>query len=112
MNRYLTILGVAIIVFGIAGGSVELSASYNEYQTRVRVSGNVTIGPLRVMDEVKWQFARIIGGAIIGGGVIAGSLLMGLGSICGTLEQIRERLAGEEVEISDVSAEAAAKAGN
>lgn len=112
MNRYLMILGVAVIVFSVAGGSLELSASYNEYQTRVRVSGNVTIGPLTVMDEVKWQFARIIGGAVIGGGLIAGSMLMGLGSICGTLEQIRDRLAGGAFEISDASAEVAAKAGN
>lgn len=111
MNRYLTILGVAIIVFSVAGGSVELSASYNEYQARVHVSGNVTTGPLTVMDEVKWEFARIIGGAIIAGGVIAGSALMGLGSICGTLEQIRDLLGSEVVEISNGSAEAA-KAGD
>lgn len=111
MSRYLTILGVAIIVFSVAGGCLELSASYNEYQTRVRVSGNVTIGPLTVMDEAKWQVARILGGAIIAGGVIAGSALLGLGSICGTLEQIRDLLGSEVVEISNGSTEAA-KAGD
>jgi hypothetical protein len=111
MSRYLTILGVAIIVFSVAGGSLELSASYNEYQTRVRVSGNVTIAPLTVMDEAKWQVARIVGGAIIAGGVIAGSALLGLGSICGTLEQIRDLLGSEVVEISNGSTEAA-KAGD
>lgn len=95
MNRYLTLLGVAIIVFSIAGGSIELSNSYNQYQSHFRVSGTPGTNPLTMLDEAQWQFARLVGGGIILGGLISGSMLMALGWIGRILEQLRDALAEE-----------------
>jgi len=90
MYRYLIVLGVATIVFSIAGGSIEIANSYNTYQSHLHLSGAAESNPLTVLDEAQWQLARLIGGAVIAGGVIAGSMLMGLAWIGKTGEEIRE----------------------
>jgi hypothetical protein len=92
MSRYLMLLGVVIIVFSVAGGSIEISSSYNDYQSRLHVSGVPGSNPLTVLDEARWQFARLIGGAVIAGGLISGSMLMGLAWIGSTIEQVRDAL--------------------
>lgn len=94
MNRYLMLLGVAIIVFSIAGGSLEIANSYNQYQSHVHVSGVADTNPMSVLDEVQWQFARLVGGGIIMGGLISGSILMALGWIGRVLEEVRAVVAG------------------
>ena len=98
MSRYLTLLGVVIIAFGVAGGSIQISNSYNEYQSRLHVSGDPGSSPLTVLDEARWQAARLVGGGVIAGSLIAGSILMGLGWIGKTMEQIREALSAELAE--------------
>lgn len=98
MSRYLMLLGVAIIAFSIAGGSIEISGSYNEYQTHLRVSGTPGTNPLTVLDDARWQFARLIGGGIIMGGLISGSMLMALGWIGRTMEEVRDALSNELAE--------------
>ena len=110
MSRYLMLLGVIIVVFGVAGGSIEISTAYNQYQSQLHVSGDPGSNPLTVLGEAKWQFARLIGGAIIAGGLIAGSMLMGLAWIGRTMEQVRDALHGELSEALPVATEAAAKA--
>ena len=100
MHRYLMLLGIAIIVFGVAGGSIELSSSYDQYRSRIQAAGGATGSPMTALDEARWQVARVIGGAIIAGGVIAGSILMGLAWIGRSLEQVRDALHGEFVEAS------------
>ena len=93
MYRYLTLLGVVIIVFSVAGGTIQISNSYNEHQSLLHVSGVSGSNPLSVLDEARWQAARLIGGGVIAGGVIAGSMLMALAWIGKTLEQVRDVLA-------------------
>ena len=93
MHRYLTLLGVVIIVFSVAGGVIQISNSYNEYQGLLHVSGTPGSNPLTVLDEARWQAARLIGGGVIAGGIIAGSMLMGLAWSGKTLEQVRDALA-------------------
>lgn len=110
MNRYLMLLGIVVIVFSVAGGSIELSASYNEYRSHVQALGGVTGTPLTAVDEVKWQLARLVGGAVIAGGLISGSMLMALAWIGKTMEQVRDALAGELAEAPGGDAEVAAKA--
>ncbi len=69
--------------------------------------------PLTVMDEVRWQVARLVGGAVIAGGLIAGSMLMGLAWIGRTMEQVRDVLEGELAPAPAAGrSEAPAKAGN
>lgn len=92
MNRYLMLLGVVIIVFSIAGGSLEIANGYNQYQSHVQVSGPPGTSPLNVFDEVQWQFARLVGVGIIMGGLVSGSILMGLSWIGRILEQLRDLL--------------------
>jgi hypothetical protein len=48
-----------------------------------------------LLDQTKWQFAQVLGGGIIFGGLIFGSILMALGWIGKTLEQVLDLLAGE-----------------
>jgi hypothetical protein len=98
MHRYLMLLGIAIIVFGVAGGSVELSSSYDQYRSRIQATGGATGSPMTALDEARWQVARVIGGAVIAGSMIAGSILMGLAWIGRSLEQVRDALHGEFVE--------------
>jgi hypothetical protein len=95
MYRYLTLLGVVIIVFGVAGGSIEISTSYNDYQSHLHVSGMPGSNPLTVLDEARWQAARLIGGFVVAGSLIAGSMLMGLAWIGKTIEEVRDALAEE-----------------
>jgi len=93
MYHYLMMLGVATIVFSVASGSVEIANSYSEYQGHLHVSGIADTNPLTVVDEARWQAARLIGGGVIAGGLIAGSVLMGLAWIGKSLEQVRDILA-------------------
>jgi hypothetical protein len=93
MNRYLMLLGIAIIVFSIAGGSLEIANGYNQYQSHMQVAGPPGTNPLNVFDEVQWQLARLVGGGIIMGGLVAGSILMGLSWIGQVLEQVRDSIA-------------------
>jgi hypothetical protein len=96
MYRYLTLLGIVVIVFSVAGGSIEISTRYNEYQSQLHVSGVPGSNPLTVLDEARWQAVRLIGGGVIAGGLIAGSMLMGLAWIGKTIEQVRDAL-GEDI---------------
>jgi hypothetical protein len=105
------LLGIVIIVFSVAGGSIELSNSYKEYQTHMQANGGEG-NPLTVMDEVRWQVARLVGGAVIAGGLISGSMLMGLAWIGRTMEQVRDALEGELAPEPAGHSEAPAKAGN
>jgi hypothetical protein len=100
MKGYLSILGVAIIVISIVGGSFYLSGSYSTYQARLHALGVQPGSPITLSDEVKWQFAQILGGGIIFGGLVFGSILMGLGWIGKTMEQVRDALSGEGEQLS------------
>lgn len=100
MKGYLIALGVGIIAVSIIGGAIYLSASYDEYQSRLHALGAPPGAPVVMFDEAKWQFARILGGGIIFGGLISGSLLMGLGWIGNTLEEVRNTLANEVADVS------------
>ena len=100
MKGYLVILGVATIAISIIGGTLYLSSGYDEYQSRLHALGVGPDAPIMMYDVVKWQFAKILGGGIIWGGWIFGSLLMGLGWIGKTLEEIRETLGNELTEPS------------
>ena len=105
------LLGVVIVVFSVAVGFIELSNSYREYQTHMQIAGGEG-NPLTVMDEIKWQVARLVGGAVIAGGLISGSMLMGLAWIGKTMEQVRDALEGDLPDAPAVPAEAPAKASN
>lgn len=111
MSRYLMLLGIVIVVFCVVVGSIELSSSYREYQTHLQAGGGQG-SPMTVMDVVKWQVARLVGAAVIGGGLISGSVLMGLGWIGKTLEEVRDALQGELASTSAGHSEAPARAGN
>lgn len=106
------LLGIVIAVFCVAGGSIELSASYKEYQSHVQALGGVTGTPLTAVDEVKWQLARLVGAAVIAGGLISGSMLMGLAWIGKTMEQVRDALEAGLAETPAGPAEIEAKARN
>lgn len=95
MKAYLVTFGVATIALSIIGGVLYLSSSYDEYQSRIHALGAGPDAPIMMYDVAKWQFAKILGGGIISGGWIFGSLLMGLGWIGKTLEEIRETLGNE-----------------
>jgi hypothetical protein len=100
MKGYLSILGVAIIVISVAGGSLYLSGSYNTYQARLHALGLQPGSPVTLSDELQWRFAQILGGGIIVGGLIFGSILMGLGWIGKTMEQVRDALSGEGEQVA------------
>src|SRR5260221_11115338 len=93
MYRYLTLLGVGIIVFSVAGGTIQISNSYNEHQSLLHVSGVPGSNLLTVLDEARWQAARLIGSGVIAGGIMARSLLMALAWIGKILEEARVVLA-------------------
>jgi hypothetical protein len=95
MKGYLSIMGVAIIVISVVGGSMYISGSYNTYQARLHALGLQPGSPVTLSDELQWRFAQILGGGIIFGGLIFGSILMALGWIGKTFEQVRDLLAGE-----------------
>jgi len=90
MKGYLIVLGVVVVTLSIIGGAIYLSGSYEEYQRRLQASGAPAGSPVTLMDQAKWQFATVVGTTLIAGGVILGSLLMGLGWIGKTLEEIRD----------------------
>ena len=100
MKSYLITLGVAIIVVSVVGGSLHLSSSYSTYQSRLHPLDAQSAAPITVYDIAKWQFALVLGGGIIFGGLIFGSMLMALGWIGKTLEQVRDVLARELEESS------------
>ena len=104
MRGYLIMFGVAIMAISIVGGALYLSASYNEYQSRLHALGAAPDAPIAIFDVAKWQFAKILGGGIISGGWILGSLLLGLGWIGKTLEEIRETLGNELAEVPSAEA--------
>lgn len=95
LKSYLIMLGAAILVISVVGGSLYLSGSYNAYETRLRELGAQPGSSVTLFDQTKWQFAQVLGCGIIFGGLIFGSMLMGLGWIEKTLEQARDLLAGE-----------------
>lgn len=95
MKGYLVMLGAAILVISVVAGSLYLSGSYNTYQTRLRELGAQPGSSVTLFDQTRWQFAQVLGCGIIFGGLIFGSMLMGLGWIGKTLEQVRDQLAGE-----------------
>ncbi len=94
MKQYLMLLGVVIMVMGVVGGSLYLSASYNDYQGRLHALGAAPGAPITMFDDAKWGFSRVLGTATIFGSVIWGSLLMGVGWVGKTLEEIRDALTG------------------
>lgn len=95
MKGYLVTFGVATMAISIIGGVLYLSSGYDEYQSRLHAVGVGPDAPVMMYDVAKWQFAKILGGGIISGGWIFGSILMGLGWIGKTLEEIRETVANE-----------------
>jgi len=96
MKAFLVILGVAVITISIVGGALYLSGNYEQYQRRLQALGAQPGTPITLFDMAKWEFALLVGGAMLFGGSILGSILIGLGWIGGTLEEIREVLAMEE----------------
>ena len=97
MKGYLTTLGVVIIVIGVVGGSLNLSSSYDEYQRRLQVMRAAPGAPVMMFDEAKWGVARALSAGVIFGGVIWGSVLMALGWMVKTMEQVRDALSGKGV---------------
>ena len=95
MHRFLMLLGVAIVTISVLGGALQLSASYNTYQSHLQAAGSAAGTPVTALDEARWQVAQILGGGIIAGGTIAGSILMGLAWIGQTMEHLRDALRGE-----------------
>jgi hypothetical protein len=95
VKNYLLLLGMIIIVLGVTVGAIQLSVSYNEYQSRIQAVGAPAGSPQTLYDVVKWQFARLVGGALLFGALIFGSVLMGLGWIGKTLEEIRDSLSDD-----------------
>jgi hypothetical protein len=98
MKGHLIVLGAIVITLSILGGAVYLSGSYEEYQQRLQALGAPAGSPMTLMDQAKWQFAKVVGTAILAGGVILGSVLMGLGWIGKTLEEIRDAMVMETSE--------------
>lgn len=95
MKGFLVVLGAAILVISVVGGSLYLSGSYNAYQNRLHELGAQPGASVTLFDQTKWQLAQVLGGGIIFGGLIFGSILMGLGWIGKTLEQLRDLMADE-----------------
>ena len=98
MKAYLTVLGVIVVTLSIIGGAIFLSGSYEQYQRNVQAMHAPAGSSMTLMDEVKWQFAKIVGTAGLVAGVVLGSLLMGMGWIGKTLEDIREAMLMEPSE--------------
>ena len=95
MHRYLMLLGVVIMVLGVVGGALYLSGSYNEYQSRLHALGAGPGAQIAMFDDAKWGFSRAVGVVMIFGGVIWGSLLMGIGWMGKTMEDVRDALTSE-----------------
>jgi hypothetical protein len=95
MKGFLIMLGVAILVISLVGGSIYLSGSYHNYESRLREMGAQPGSSVTLFDQTKWQLAQFVGVGTIFGGLIFGSMLIGLGWIGKTLEQVRDLLSGE-----------------
>jgi len=98
MKGYLIVLGAVVITLSVIAGALYLSGSYEEYERRLQALGAPAGSPMTLMDQAKWQFAKIVGTGIIAGGIVLGSVLMGLGWIGKTLEEIRDALVTEALE--------------
>src|SRR5438105_11792574 len=98
MKAYLTVIGAIVITLSVIGGAVYLSGNYEQYQRKLQNLGAPKGSPMTIMDEAKWQFAVTIGTGLLAGGVILGSMLIGLGWIGKTLEEIRNAMVEEPSE--------------
>ena len=100
MKSYLIVLGALVVTLSVIGGAVFLSGSYDQYQRRLQAMNAPAGSSLTVVDEAKWQLAKIVGTGGLIGGVVLGSILMGIGWIGKTLEEIREAMLIEPPEPS------------
>ena len=92
MKRYLMLVGVMLAFIGVAGGSLYISGSYNDYSEHLRAIGAAPGAPNAMFLDAKWAFSRLVGVGIIFGGLIWGSVLLGLGWAIQVLEEIRDSL--------------------
>ncbi|HEY8133383.1 MAG TPA: hypothetical protein VII12_16025 [Thermoanaerobaculia bacterium] len=98
MKGYLIVVGALVVTVSLIGGAIYLSGSYEQYQRRLQALNAPAGSPMTVMDEAKWQFAKVVGTSVLAGGIILGSMLMGLGWIGKTLEEIRDAMVMETSE--------------
>lgn len=92
MRAYLLWLGALIVTLSLIGGALYLSASYGEYLQRLQATGAPPGSAVTMLDLVKWELAKIVGTGMLFGGVGLGSLLLGMGWIGKTLEELRDEL--------------------
>jgi len=95
MKGYLIVLGAIIVTLGVIGGALYLSGNYEQYQRRIQAVGTSAGSQATVLDVARWEVAKLVGTAILFSGVILGSVLIGLGWIGKTLEEIRDANAGD-----------------
>lgn len=92
MKSYLIVLGALVVSVSLIGGAIFLSGNYDQYQRRLQAMNAPAGSPLTVVDEAKWQFAKIVGTGGLVGGIVLGSILMGIGWMGKTLEEIRDAM--------------------
>jgi len=95
MKSYLVVLGAIVVTVSVIGGAIFLSGSYDAYQRRMQALNAPAGSAMTLLDEAKWQFAKIIGTVALAGGVTLGSILMGIGWMGGTLPEIRDAVLNE-----------------
>lgn len=98
MKAYLVVVGAIVVTLSIFGGAIFLSGSYDQYQKRLQAMNAPAGAPMTIVDEIKWQVSKIVGTAALAGGIILGSVLIGLGWIGNTLEEIRDAMVMEPAE--------------